>query len=393
MTTARAPLSELVAEALLNLRGQGRRSILALLGVVIGSAAIVALLTIAHVAQIAALEQFRQTGVDMLRIRQAAAATRGLDAARLEALPRTDPDVVMAAPLATRTATIVLGGRQHDATLVAITPAMNAIAGFRAGQGRLLRSIDACSPVVVLGAGLARQLSAPGAPATPGAIAYFGGYGFTVVGVLDPMPQQALDIVDYDNAAVMPFACSRRVMPMEGATAALLRVRPEADTQAVGARLTTALSKPGEPIEIQDARTMIRLMKRQMSVFTGVLVAVGSISLLVGGVGVMNVMLMTVMERRREIGLRAAIGATPNDIRLMFLIEAIVLALGGGLIGDVLGLGLTALVTLFTPFEFAVSPVVLVLGAGVAAVVGLIFGLYPAIAASRIRPIEALHAE
>ncbi|MNQ79391.1 Macrolide export ATP-binding/permease protein MacB [compost metagenome] len=107
----------------------------------------------------------------------------------------------------------------------------------------------------------------------------------------------------------------------------------------------------------------------------------------------MNVMLMTVMERRREIGLRAAIGATPGEIRLMFLIEAVVLALGGGLLGDVLGVALTWLVTLFLPFDFAINWTVLFLGAAVAASVGLVFGLYPAIAASRISPIEALRGD
>jgi putative ABC transport system permease protein len=99
------------------------------------------------------------------------------------------------------------------------------------------------------------------------------------------------------------------------------------------------------------------------------------------------------MERRREIGLRAAIGATPGDIRMMFLIEAVVLALGGGVLGDVLGVGLTWLATLFLPFEFAVNWGVMILGAGVAASVGLVFGLYPAIAASRILPIEALRGD
>jgi putative ABC transport system permease protein len=107
----------------------------------------------------------------------------------------------------------------------------------------------------------------------------------------------------------------------------------------------------------------------------------------------MNVMLMTVMERRREIGLRAAVGATPAEIRMMFLIEAVVLALGGGLLGDGLGIALTWIVTLFLPFDFAVNWTVLFLGAGVAAGVGLVFGLYPAIAASRIQPIEALRGD
>jgi putative ABC transport system permease protein len=199
--------------------------------------------------------------------------------------------------------------------------------------------------------------------------------------------------VPFDSAILIPLACARRVMPNDGATGAMIRLRPDADTAAAVTRYTAALSTPQAPVRVQDARSMIQAMKKQMAMLGGVLVAIGSISLLVGGVGVMNVMLMTVMERRREIGLRAAIGATPGDIRMMFLIEAVVLALGGGVLGDVLGVGLTWLATLFLPFEFAVNWGVMILGAGVAASVGLVFGLYPAIAASRILPIEALRGD
>lgn len=388
-----AGVSELMLEALANLRGQGRRSVLALLGVVIGSAAIVALMNIAHMAQIEALRGFRQTGVDLLSIQRDAANGEGLDVAELTALVAADRDALTVVPFATSGTTMRADAKSQSVVVAGITPPMNAVAGLNAAQGRLLVDVDGCSPVVVLGHKLATDLSTPGAALGPGRVVYVGGYGYTVVGVLKAVEPQALSPIPFDDAVLTSLACARRIMPHEGATGALIRLRADADAAAAAARYTAALASPTAPTVVRDAKTMIQAMRKQMDMLGGVLVAVGSISLLVGGVGVMNVMLMTVMERRREIGLRAAIGATPGEIRLMFLIEAVILALGGGILGDVLGVALTGLVTLFTPFGFAIDWRVLFLGAGVAAAVGLVFGLYPAIAASRIQPIEALRAD
>jgi len=384
-------LGELALEALANLRGQGRRSVLALLGVVIGSAAIVALMNIAHIAQLEALKSFRQTGVDVLSVQSEGLGS--MDPALIERLVRQDPVAVLAAPLTTTSLGVVADQKSSNFTVAGVTSAIGVMAGLSTTKGRMLRQVDDCSFVAVVGQKAAADLSAPGAEVGPGSMLRIGGYGFTVVGALAPVPHQVMSPVQFDSAILIPLACARRVMPNDGATGAMIRLRPDADTAAAVTRYTAALSTPQAPVRVQDARSMIQAMKKQMAMLGGVLVAIGSISLLVGGVGVMNVMLMTVMERRREIGLRAAIGATPGDIRMMFLIEAVVLALGGGVLGDVLGVGLTWLATLFLPFEFAVNWGVMILGAGVAASVGLVFGLYPAIAASRILPIEALRGD
>ena len=306
---------------------------------------------------------------------------------------RHDPEAMLVAPFATSMVNVAAGGRSTSLTIAGVTPAIITMVGLSASAGRLLRDVDNCSLVTVLGQKAAADLSAPAAEIGPGSMIRVGSYGFTVVGILTAVPPQALSPIQYDNAVLIPLACARRVMPNDGATGAMIRLQPEADTAAAVARYTAALSTPQSPVRVQDAKTMITAMKKQMAMLGGVLVAIGSISLLVGGVGVMNVMLMTVMERKREIGLRAAIGATPGEIRMMFLIEAVVLALGGGLLGDALGVGLTWLATLFLPIDFAVSWTVLFLGAGVAAAVGLVFGIYPAIAASRISPIEALRGD
>lgn len=388
-------LSDLFAEAARNLSGQGVRSLLALLGVVIGSAAIVALLNLGHMAQEETLKRFRQTGVDMLQLQAqpAGPALLGLDLEQLELAGAAEPGVLQITPLAT-TRTLVRFGASHVEAMVAATPpAMAKVAGLHVVRGRLLGNIDDCGSAVLVGEQLANQLSTPGQAMAPGALIMVGGYGFTVVGVLGPTPMEALSPVDYNQAVVMPLACSRRVMAGPDATAALVRLRLDADPEKVGQSLVARLTRPGLGVQARDARAMIRAMKTQAAVHSRLLTAIGGISLLVGGIGVMNVMLMTVMERRREIGLRAAMGATPMDIRLMFLIEGMVLSLGGGLLGAMLGLAATAVVAKASSWEFVVALWILPLGPGMAAVVGLIFGLYPAIAASRIQPIEALRAD
>jgi len=138
---------------------------------------------------------------------------------------------------------------------------------------------------------------------------------------------------------------------------------------------------------------LLRQSQETQRIFNIVMGAIAGISLLVGGIGIMNIMLASVLERTREIGLRRSVGATQNDIRNQFLIEAILLSLGGGIVGILLGYGLSFGVTLYSDWETAVSLWSVVLAVGVSSVVGILFGLFPAKKAARLDPIEALRYE
>lgn len=158
-------------------------------------------------------------------------------------------------------------------------------------------------------------------------------------------------------------------------------------TKALGAQLTE------HTVEIQIPQQMIDGMTRQSRTFAYLLLALGAISLVGGGVGVMNVMLMNVSERRREIGIRMALGARQRDIRNLFLLEAVTLTAVGALCGAVLGMGAAYLYAWLSGWQFSLAVSALPLGVGSTLLVGLFFGIYPAVSASRLQPVEALRDE
>lgn len=388
------PFGEVVREAFGNLRARRQRSGLALLGIVVGTASIMAMLNIGHIAQLETMKQFSQLGIDMIQVSATgnASGVPGFDRGLVERLPQTDPDVIEATPFSTAFTPARIGSREASVSVIAAPTTLNRVLGLSPRQGRLLGDIDDCAPVAVIGARAIEKL-APGNEPLIGRQVALGSYLFTIVGVLEETPSEALSSANYNDGLIIPFPCARRVMPTADANAALVRVSGEADVDRVDARLKAALANERTTIQTRNARSIITTMNRQKALIAGVLAAIGGISLLVGGIGVMNVMLMNVMERRREIGLRAAIGATPHDIQIMFLLEAAMLAAAGGLVGSIVGLLAAALVAKLSGWSFAIAYTLLPVGPGGAGVIGVLFGIYPALSASRVNPIEALRAD
>jgi putative ABC transport system permease protein len=374
-----------------------QRSALALLGIVIGTASVVAMLTIGHMASNEALRLFSRMGVDKLVVQAdgVGPGMQGLDPAIVEALPQRLPAILRSAPVLTGHVEVDVGGAPQSAGVAATTPALQRLVGLQLSSGRFLEAVDDGEPVAVVGAAAASLLSQPGAPISVGSHVRLGRYLFAVVGVLKPGPTTAFDPTDFNAAVIIPLGSSHRALGQTVLNAAVAQVRPGIDANIAAAALGDTLKQasPKAQLQVQSARALIQTLKVQKAVHTRLLAAIGGISLLVGGIGIMNVMLMGVMERRREIGLRAAIGATPHDIQLMFLIEAAALALVGGVTGALLGVAVAFAVAAASGWAFSLALYSLPLGAGVATIVGLGFGLYPAVKASQLHPIEALRAE
>lgn len=216
---------------------------------------------------------------------------------------------------------------------------------------------------------------------------WLGDQWFTVVGILDPLPLAP----EIDRSALIGFPVAAERLGHDGAPATIyVRSTPEA-VEAVRAVLG-ATANPDNPEQVEVSRPSDALAARAAAntVFTSLLLALGGVALLVGGVGIANVMVISVLERRSEIGLRRALGATRHHVRLQFLAEALLLSGLGGIGGVLLGAAVTAAFAASRSGATVVPPVALVGGVGAAMAIGALAGLYPAVRAARLAPTEAL---
>jgi putative ABC transport system permease protein len=227
-----------------------------------------------------------------------------------------------------------------------------------------------------------------------------GNVSCDVIGVLAPKGQGAFGN-DQDNTVVMPLrAFQRRIAGNTRISTIYVSVLNSADTPEVTANIEQILREvrrigPGQDdtFTVRDMSQIISTMTSTSTLLTGLLSAVAGVSLLVGGIGIMNIMLVSVTERTREIGIRLAIGAHEKHILIQFLVEATVLSLLGGIIGILIGLGLAGAASASMAIPFVPSPAVILLAVGFSGLIGLVFGFFPALRGARLDPIDALRHE
>lgn len=383
-------------EPLDSLRRLGRRAWLALLGIAVGCAAVVALLNIGHNAANEAVSMFRGLGSDILVVRFTPASQphSGRAAPPLDstALMASIPDLLHAAPLSLYSTTARFAGHAESVTVVGSTSDLAPALGLSLHQGRFLSPYDGHTTYAVLGANTARVLGREGRPVTLGNLIQLGNYFFEVVGVLAPAGANPLLPVTVDDAIVLAIDGMRRLDPMPQTSSIIARAKdPQRLTQTARA-LSSHLAPlaPGRDVEVQIPQQLLDGLASQARTFSYLLAGLGGISLLVGGVGVMNVMLMNVSERRREIGVRMALGARPQDIAWLFLLEAAVLSITGALAGAAAGLLAGYAFVWVSGWTFSLSAPSLPLGIVSSLLIGMFFGLHPALAAARLQPVEAL---
>ena len=389
---------ELIADAVATLAAVRQRSLLALIGIAIGTASVIAMLNIGHNARLESERRFLAMGTDLLVVQKSYTVDAADTAIRLDDAVRLGDHVTAiaaVAPTVLTSAALRAHRTRTDATVVGATASLAPIAKLSLQAGRFVSDFDGARTFAVIGATVAETLGAPGRPLALGDAVQIGAYAFTVIGLLADTAQSPLLPADFNTAVIVPLPSARRITPDPQITTVIARLRPGADDGATAAAVTAYFTDRlrGDAIEVRTARQLIAGLARQMQVYTLLLAAIGGISLVVGGVGVMNVMLMGVIERRREIGLRLALGARRRDIRTMFLVEAVVLASVGGGVGTLLGLGAAFAFAFASGWRFDLAVAVLPLAAGVAAAVGLFFGIYPAVSAARQDPITALRAD
>ncbi len=396
------------------------RSILTMLGIVIGIASVIVLMSIGQSAQNLILGKVQSIGSNLVIITPGAPSGRGFSppaAAQgilitsllqrdVDAL-RREPSVSAAAPLVSGQAEVVYGNNNKTVSYQGVTADMFSVRNLTVGKGNTFTKgdVDSANHVAVIGPDLANTLFGP-ALNPINKIIRVKNVSFRVVGVLSNGGTGAFG-VDQGNMVLIPITIAQKqLLGISYLNTILVQGNPSYDIEFVKSRITFALRQDHGIIDpkkddfnIQTQADVLSILGSITSILTLFLAAIASISLLVGGIGIMNIMLVAVTERTREIGLRKAVGATNNDILQQFLIESVLLTFVGGVVGIALGAAIVGLVyfvltTFFSigwVFAFPISAVVL--GLAVSGISGIAFGIYPASKAAKKNPIDALRYE
>ncbi len=289
-------------------------------------------------------------------------------------------------------ASINYRGESKYTTIAGITPEYTKIRNLRIGEGRSLTEsdINLSRKVVIIGKAISDDLF--GASTALEKDVTIGGDKFKVIGVLDSIGSQSIGF-DINNFAAIPITTAQQLFGTESIQAITIKAESREDIPVVINMTERYLEKvlDEDDFSVVDQSSLLETINSILGVVTAALGGIAAISLVVGGVGIMNIMLVSVTERTREIGLRKAVGAKPSDILYQFIVEAVTLSAFGGLVGIIIGTAGAYIINQFFPASVTLWSVLLAFGVSTA--VGIIFGVTPALRASKLNPIEALRYE
>jgi putative ABC transport system permease protein len=383
-------------EAFRSLWGSRQRSLLALIGIVIGIGSVIGMVSIGTIVQQEAIRQFKDMGIDIITIRKNFSENKQSEFRMDSIIGITGErsNILAVAPYLTSGIELTRGRQKFNMEQMGVTASFFDLNKLQIRQGRTISELDQNRYFCVIGTELADFLKKTATSKILGSQVTAEGRAYTVIGVLDKVAEGGLRPYGMNRAMMVPISTAFRTFQNPDINTIMARVASHVPIGKLKADIQDyfRIKARGLQVEVTSAEELIERMKKQMQMFSLLLGAIGSIALIVGGIGVMNVMLISVSERRSEIGLRRALGAQQSDIQSQFLIESVLLCLAGGLIGIVLGIGISYLFAYFSKWQFIMSYSSIVLGFGVSTVVGVFCGFYPARTASRLDPIKALRS-
>lgn len=395
------------------IRANKMRSSLTSLGIIIGVAAVIVMLAIGHGAQISIQEDMKTMGSNLMIVRSGTSTSGGARGGRgsLPTMKAADGDAIqekiakvkLAAPVLEQTSQIVYGNANWSTSTTGTDNRYFEIKDWPLDYGRNFSESDIknAAKVTVLGRTVVTELFGDVDPL--GKTVRIKGMPFTVIGVLQKRGENGMGM-DQDDAVFIPITTAQKkvigiTFPDQVNMIMLQAVDGEATyssqddiSQLLRQRHNLGANKENDFV-IMNLTQMQEMMESSTQILTVLLGSIASISLLVGGIGIMNIMLVSVTERTREIGIRMAIGAKAWDIRWQFLMEAIVLSLIGGLVGIITGLVGVEVMKLFTSFTLKIAWAYVIIPFVFSGLVGILFGFYPAYKASLLNPINALRYE
>ncbi|HZT38624.1 MAG TPA: ABC transporter permease [Bryobacteraceae bacterium] len=397
------------------LRVNKLRSGLTMLGIIIGVAAVIAMVAVGSGATARIQEQIQSIGSNMIMVIPGSITSSGirLGAGNAVTLTQDDakaiaaecPAVAAVAPVSRGGAQVVYGNNNWATSIQGTTPDYLAIRDNQIAEGQSFtqQDVESDAKVAVLGKTVVDNLFGGSDPI--GQVIRVKNVPFTVVGTLAPKGQSPMG-QDQDDVILLPISTAKKkVLGVNQANAAsvgsiLVQARDgslmsqaEEQTRALLRQRHRLQPNQEDDFTVRNLEEVFSAQESSARVMSILLASIASVSLIVGGIGIMNIMLVSVTERTREIGLRQAVGAKTKDILTQFLVEAVTLSLVGGVIGIVLGGAASALISHFAQWNTLVSPTAILMAFAFSAVVGIFFGYYPARKAAFLDPIEALRYE
>jgi putative ABC transport system permease protein len=401
--------------ALLALRINKMRSALTMLGIIIGVAAVIVMVAVGNGAQARVEAQIKSLGSNIIMVLSGSMTSGGARGGSgsqqtiyeedATAMMREVDAIQAAAPTLRGAGQAIVGNANWSTSFTGTTPEYLDVRDWTIAEGRGFEpaEMNSSGKVVLIGQTVAENLFGDASPLDQ--VIRVRKVPLTVIGVLARKGQNMMG-QDQDDILLMPISTARtRIIGVTQAKSRsvntiMVKIKEGADMKEAEERMRELLRQrhrlqPGQDDDfyVRNLSEILQAQEASSRVMAWLLAAVASVSLIVGGIGIMNIMLVSVTERTREIGLRMAVGARGRDILTQFLVEAITLSVIGGLIGVVLGIGASLLIAQLAGWPTALSAAAILLAAGFAALIGVFFGYYPALKASRLLPIDALRYE